>query len=59
MTADIIPFPTPPSYLAYCNNPEQRDAANAIFELFAEEMSKASAERITRNMLKRLEEAAG
>ena len=58
MTADIIPFPTPPNYLAYCHDPEQRDAANAMFEIFAGAMPDAEAERITRNILKRLDEDA-
>ncbi len=57
MTAEIIPFPEPPSYLDYCHSPEARDCANAIFEIFARHTPKAQAERRTRNILKRLEEA--
>ena len=58
MSADIIPFPKSPNYLAYCHSPEQRDAANAMLEIFAGAMPDDEAERITRNILKRLEEAA-
>ncbi len=52
MSADIIPFPKSPNYLAYCHSPEQRDAANAIFELFAEDMPEAAAERVTCDLLR-------
>ena len=58
MTADIIPFLKSPNYLAYCHSPEQRDAANAMREIFAEAMPDAMAARITRNILKRLDEGA-
>ena len=58
MTAEIIQFPTPPSYLEYCHGPEDRYHANAMFEILAGAMPDATAERITRNISKRLEEAA-
>ncbi len=58
MSADIIPFPKSPNYLDHCHSPEQRDAANAMFEIFAGGMPDAKAECITRNILKRLEEVA-
>ncbi len=52
MSAEIIPFPTPPSYLDYCHSPEERDGANAIFELFAEDLPEAAAERVTCDLLR-------
>ncbi len=59
MTADIIPFPKPPSYLDYCHSPEDRYNANAIFEILARHWPKARAERVTRNMLKKAVELRG
>ena len=53
MTADIIPFPKPPSYLDYCHSPEARYHANAIFEIFARHWAKDRAERMTRDLLKK------
>ena len=54
MTAEIIPFPEPPSYLDYCHSPEDRYCANALFKILAKSRPKARAERITRNLMKRL-----
>ena len=54
----VIPFPPSPSYLAYCHSPEQRDAANAMREILAGAVPDAMAARITRNILKRLDDGA-
>ena len=52
MSAEIIPFPEPLSYLDHCHSPEERDDAKVIFELFAEDMPKIAAERVTCDLLK-------
>ncbi len=60
MSADIIPFPTPPSYLDYCPTPRLRKNARKMFKRFTEEMdmSEAEAERTTLRVVKRCAEYA-
>ncbi len=58
MSAEIIPFPKPPSYLHYCRSPRSQKNARKIFKRLAEIMPEAEAERITMDLLKGCKEAA-
>ncbi len=58
MSAEIIPFPEPRSYLDYCRSPEKRDIARRMYKQLAEDMPEAAAERITMDLMKGSEEIA-
>ncbi len=38
MSAEIIPFPEPRSYVDYCPSPEKRDIARRMYKQLAEDM---------------------
>ncbi len=58
MSAEIIPFPKPPSYLDYCRSPRSRKNTRKIFKHLAEIMPEAEAERMTMDLLKVCKKAA-